>query len=659
MGIAIYVVDDSSTQGGDDMTVRTISTRTALMAIAGLVALLLGATGCDRDSSTDPEGNAPDPEVAASLAATAQTAATVGINLDQVDIFANPLAGISEDAGLYQDTDPDGWDVDGMGFPEKAEMMARDFRTVRAFNGKIAASPRLRASMLERSFTMDAWGEFQQEDGDTIDVEYFDGPDSTGLNALIWVDVDNDIVRFVKLREYTPVIGRIVRRDQEHVFDINGTLEDGSDDIMHSFFSEEEWFGGEVDTGTLMPVSGSGPMGPGIEVQAVWHVEDPRFHPLQEWTEVSYILDVGEFNVEGDELIYSIEATVHWRNDAEHRAMLDVPGGGPIENDTLVEARGQFDAAPANPWLESVSDTLNVMMGDLEDDADDLLVEVSRRSVFDGTAIDGGNPRGYIHYVPDEPIGPGEEPCGAEAEHDVWYSEDWWVVHVLREVDVECDGPDTLHVLMEFRDGSSYERWIIWDDDGNAEVTENRVDGTVVSGTWNATTGDYTINTTFPAGSDPTAREQRGQVQEGSVEAWDILTWTDGRPDTTFFSGQGDETAFDAEGFKVKGDLREEFTLEYQEDALLAGTWARNDGAEGEFTIETLEGGSQHVTFASEAPAEPGEPSIEGEIWVAPDGSGTGTVRITQYGQTVTYEITFGPDGEGFLSDGTTEIPIG
>ena len=84
------------------------------------------------------------------------------------------------------------------------------------------------------------------------------------------------------------------------------------------------------------------------------------------------------------------------------------------------------------------------------------------------------------------------------------------------------------------------------------------------------------------------------------------------------------------------------------------------DGANGEFTLEELEGGGQHLTFAAEEPNEPGNPSVEGEIWFAPDGSGTGTITFTQYGISVTFDITFEPDGTGYLtdSDGNTE-PIG
>nr|MBC8426357.1 hypothetical protein [bacterium] len=56
---------------------------------------------------------------------------------------------------------------------------------------------------------------------------------------------------------------------------------------------------------------------------------------------------------------------------------------------------------------------------------------------------------------------------------------------------------------------------------------------------------------------------------------------------------------------------------------------------------------------AASDPAADGSPSITGEVWYAPDGSGTGTVTFTQYGNSVTYTVTFGPDGVGTLADGS------
>ncbi len=631
-----------------------------LPVIAALLALQFALSGCDRETPAGSATESPDVNVAASLSAPAKTAATIGETFAQMDLLASPLAAINLETSLYQEAGVEGWDDHGIGLRERSVRTAEAFRAMRLMNFRAAAAPEAKAPSLERFGTLAAPWPPSEEPGDTIYVEYFDGPDSTGLNAVIWVDPPRNLVRFVSRREYVPILGRVVRRDREIVFDTQGTMEDGGDDEYYRFFSEEEMFGGEVSTGTMAPVSGDGPMLPGVEVRAVWHVEDPRFHPLQEWTESVFQLDLGEFGIDGDESIFSIEATVHWRSDAEHRAVLEVPGGGPIADHSLVEARGAFTAAPANPWLQSIADTLRVLIGELEDGNDDLLVEMRRTCVFDGSAVDGGSPRSSVHYLPDEPVAPGHEPCGAEAEEEVWYPQAWWLVHLLREIDVACDAPDTLHLLMEYRDGSRYERWVIWDESGNATVTEERIDGTVVSGGWNPESGEYFIVTTYPTGHDPIAREQHGRRLEGILEAWDIRTWQDGHPDTTYFEGTGDGASFSASGFRVDGDARETFTLEYQEPSVLTGTWERNDGAHGDFTLEELEGVGRHLVFAAEDPHGEGSPRVDGEAWLAPDGSGTGTVTITQYGTTVTYTITFGPDGTAALADeiGNT-LPIG
>ncbi|MFH1845069.1 MAG: hypothetical protein ABIF77_17920 [bacterium] len=632
---------------------------TTLLTPLAMLAALLVVGGCETDDPTGVTDGAPDSKVAASLSASSQTGAVVEQNLTLVDQFQEPLGGLAADAGLYQDLEFDGWTGGGVSYPQQAAQTAENFRAVQTLSSNSAELTRVKSRALPRMKISPAKSSFDYEPGDTIGVEYFDSPDSAGVNALIMV-TPPDIVRFVSQRTYPAQIGQVVRRDQEIVLDTGGTLEDGDDDVYHSVFHEEEHFSGEVATGTIAPESGSGPMLPGVRVQAVHHVEHPRFHPLQAWTEVVFSLDLGGFDSDGDEIFYSMEATVHWFNDAEHYAIMEGLTGGPIEADGTVRARGTFTAAPVNAWLEAINDSLTVQIGDLDNDNDDLLVEVSRLSTFDGVASDGGNPRDYVHFVPSEPVAPNEEPCGGVAEQDIYYPATWWVVHIVRQVDVECDGSGSMYLLMELQDGSSYERTITWNGDGTATISEQRLDGTVVAGSFDENTGAYDITTTYPDGHDPVSRHQHGTAQEGYVEAYDIFAWQDAHADTTYFTSTGDEETFSAAGYRVNGSLREDFTLERNEAGLLIGTGSRNDGANGDFTLEELDGGGQHLTFAAEEPNEPGNPSLEGEIWFAPDGSGTGTITYTQYGISVTYDITFGPDGTGYLTDSNGNIePIG
>ncbi|MBU1674536.1 hypothetical protein KKA85_02010, partial [bacterium] len=495
--------------------------------------------------------------------------------------------------------------------------------------------------------------------GDTIAVVYYDTADSTGLDALVETD-ETDILRLVSQRAY-PGAGplQIATRSTEIVFDSNGTLETGEDDAYHAVEHAATRGNGEATAASLAPVSGAGPMGPGVEVRAYQRVDDPSFNILQAWHEVEMILDPGDFRIDGDETIHSLTAKVHWRNDAEHTASIAPVSGNEITPDADVLAVGIFTARPNNLWLESTADTLRVRLGDLDDDADDLLYEISRAAVFDGVAADGGSPRSYVHMLPDEPVAPGEEPCGGEALQDIHYPSDWWLSHLTRSADIACDGSGTMTVTMEYRDGTSFTRTITWDGQGAGTVTENRADGTVVAGAFDENTGDYALVTTYPAGHDPVSRDRHGTALEGSVEAWEIVEWQDAHPDTTYFTAveNGDETT--ATGYRVDGDLREDFTLTHDTDGNASGEWSRNDGAAGEFALEMLEGGGTHLTFAASDQAADGSPSITGEIFYAPDGSGTGTVTFTQYGNSVTYTVTFGPDGTGTLDDSAgNTIPL-
>ena len=638
---------------------KTPTTNRLILRCWPLLALLvLGLAGCS-DDPTDP-GTIPDAEKAAELTAGVQGPATVGGTMNDLDMFRNPLSSLSEDAGIYQETPVDGdWGGDvTFDYPSKAAMAAAGFRGAKTAAKEARVLTAAKGAPLAR-LARKAIEQPGKAAGDTVAVVYYDTADSTGLDALIETD-ETDILRLVSQRAYAgagPL--QIAMRSTEIVLDSNGTVEDGADDVFHAVSHSSALGNGETTTAELAPVAGPGPMEPGVEVRAYQRVDDPSFHILQEWHESELILDPGDFQTDGDEAIHSLVATVHWRNGAEHTASIAPVAGGAILPDEDVRAVGAFTARPNNLWLETTADTLRVRLGDLEDDTDDLLYEISRAAVFDGVAADGGQPRSYVHMLPDEPAAPGDEPCGGEALQDIHYPSDWWLSRLTRSADIECDGSGTLTVDMTYRDGSSFTRTITWDGQGAGTVTENRIDGTVVTGSFDETTGAYALTTTYPAGHDPVSRDRHGTALEGSVEAWEIVVWQDAHPDTTYFTAveSGGETT--ASGYRVDGDLREDFSLVHDEDGNASGEWTRNDGAEGEFELEMLEGGGSHLVFAASDPAAEGSPSVTGEIYYAPDGSGTGTVTFTQNGNSVTYTVTFGPDGAGTLEDGAgNTVPL-
>jgi hypothetical protein len=628
--------------------------------LAPLLAALLVA-GCSKDDGVAPSGAQPEPTTAASLAAPAVLPALVGGTVNDVDLFANPTSSLAEDAGIYQETPLDGWQNNAPSYPAKSAQLAAAARTSRRLAASAAPLAPGRKHCLEQLVRVEgghgAGGD--KAAGDTISVEYFDSPDSTGLNALLETETA-DIVRYVELRQYPAHLGAVVRRQAEAIIDTGGSLTDPGDDEYHSFSSEQEMFGGEITTCTLVPVSGSGPLLPGTRAVATCRVEDPRFHPLQAWTETEAVVDPGDLRLEGDESVYSLAGTVHWRNGAEQHAQAAAVAGGAIGPATEVEALGRFEAAPDDVWLETVADTLRVLLGDIDEEDDDLLLRASRGAIFDGTAADGGQPRSHIRYLPDEPVPPGEEPCGGQARQEIWYPAQWWLVHLLREAEVDCNGSGSLHALMEMRDGTSCERTITWDGTGSATLAETRPDGTAVSGSYDQATGAYSLVTNYPAGHDPLARDRHGTSLVGSLEAWEVVTWQDAHPDTAYFTATETADSHAVTGYRVDGQLREEFAVISESDLSLTGTWSRSDGASGQYTIERIEGGGTHVNFAAVDLGETGEPSLQGELWFAPDSSGYGTLTFTQYGVSVTYDITFGPDGSGAIEDGDGNLtPIG
>lgn len=623
-----------------------------------LLILIIGLTGCSSDDPTS-VGEDPDPQQAADLAKSIQGPAEIGTTMADLDMFLSPLSSLTEDVGIGDDSLlGGGWNDEGVGydFPDKALITAKAFRGVLLTRDTGIAATSGQESPLKQLSNLGAEIAMDKASGDTIAVVYYDTADSTGLDALIETDEIN-ILRLVSQRTY-PGAGllQIAQRQSEIVLDSNGTLENGDDDSFFSIHHEFTRGNGEQTTGNIASTDGASAMGPGVQVRAYHRVDDPSFHIIQAWNEAELVLDPGEFDIEGDEAFYQLAATVHWRNDAEHTFAIAPVEDEIIEPDTDVLITGSFTASGANTWLETADDTLLARLGDLGDESDDLLFEITRSQVFDALAADGDHARNFVRMTPDEPIAPGEEPCGGTAEQDIHYPANWWLQHLVREVDLNCDGSGTMTVAMEFLDGTSYTRTIVWDGEGAATVTENRADGTVLNGSFNESTGAYSLVTTYPTGHDPVSRDRHGTAVEGSIEAFETVVWLDGHDDQTYFLATDTETQTTITGYRIDGQDREDFSLTSNDDGNTTGSWSRNDGAQGQFEVAMLVGGGYSMTFSASDPSAPGSPSMTGKIDFAPDGSGVGTITFTQFGNSVTYVVNFGPDGTGTLEDASGAV---
>jgi len=620
----------------------------ALSLLAVPLTALFLLSGCEH---TTPSETPPDAEVAADFAVSAQSAATVNENLELAELFANPMGTAADGLGLTEDTAFDPWTGDGVDFPQLALLNAEGFRGAAGLRAGFALtakeSRKATAALPEFSDS------FERAEGDTLFVEYFANGVFTGLNAIIEA-AGQDMVRFVSIRDFLhPMPFQPEHTESELLIDTQGTLLDNSDDEIHRAWMLEEWASGQRAEGEILPASGSGPIGPDTLVVASFRVDDPMHRPLVEWVESEARMEPGELDVDGDEVMHRFAHTVHFRNGAEHEAVIEAVGGGAIVDGSEVTIVATHTAAPANPWLESVVDTIRGNLGVLTDEMDDLLLEIGRVSTFDGETASGDSPTATVHFLPEEPVGVGEEPCGGEFTEEIFYAAGWWLQHALRELDINCDGSGSYHLLLEFLDGSTFERTITWTG-GVATLSETRPNGTTVAGTFNENTGQYSVVTTFPAGSDPMSREQTGTVQEGSITARDERFWQDDHADYRTFTATRTAAGWTASGQCVLGDSTENFSVTGSE-GLLEGEWSRTApgvNASGEYTLEALDAGGAHLVFSARDTLAEGNPSAEGDFWYAADGSGHGTVTITQFGVTVTYEVTWDGDGDGHLADG-------
>ncbi len=633
--------------------------RRALALLAIPLAAIALLSGCER---TTPSETPPDADVAASFAASAQSAATVNENLQLAQLFANPMASATGDLGLAEDPEFDPWTGQGVDFPQLALVNAQAFRAAAALQVTAARSARAGRKATAALPAYDAGPGFDRAEGDTLSVEYFNSADSTGLNAVIEA-AGQDMVRFVAIRDYpNAILWQVSHRESEVLIDTNGTLADPEDDSYHRLSIGETLANGQVSSGLIQPVAGPGPIGPDTLVEADLRVDDPSFHPFQAWIETVVRMEIGALDTEGDEVFHRLANTVHWKSGAEQTAVIEAAGGGAIVNGSEVTLTATFTAAPGNPWLESVEDHIRANLGELEDEGDDLLLEIGRVSTFDGQTAEGDSPSATVTFTPEDPVGVGEEPCGGNFEEEIFYAAGWWLQHAQRQVEISCAGAGSYHLHLDFLDGSSLDRTITWDGAGAATLTESRPDGVSVEGEFNESSGEYSVITTFAAGSDPVSREQTGTILPGSLAARDEFFWQDDHADYRTFTATETAEGWTATGQHVKGGLTETFSVTGTASTL-TGEWSRTAAgvnASGEYTLEALDAGGAHLVFSARDTLAEGNPSAVGDFWYAADGSGHGTLVYTQFGHTVTYNVSWTGDGAGTLSDGQgNTIPLG
>ncbi|MCP4545002.1 MAG: hypothetical protein GY835_00895 [bacterium] len=631
------------------------STKLVLMTQMILAALLL-LSGCEQ---TTPVQDPPDSRTAASLAVVSRTPATVEDNLALQTMFDTPMSMATGESGLYGDIEGDAWTSESISIPEISALNSLAFSAIGTFRGSTAGAVRGKGKFVEEPHFAQVETRADPAPGDTLFVNHFPGnPLVDGLDALIYVDPPHRL-RFVSLRNHPDAPAILPTRSLvEVVFDTNGTPLNPLDDIHFSLHAEEEWANGQRITGDLASETPGEPIAADGVAVALHRTENPMFNPLQSWRETEVRLVIGSLDTDEDDAMHSLRCTVHWLSGAELTTQVNEVDDGPIMDEVTVDVSATFTAAPANAWLEMVVDTLRMQLGVQADGSDDLLESISRESTFDGVDMNGDNPRSIVSFTPAEPVGNGQEPDAGVFEQLVFYPVDWWLLRLDRTLTINADGSGSLDAEMLFRDGSTFTRHVTWDGAGNATLTEERPGGVVVSGTWNESDGEFNVTTTFAAGHDPISRVQSRIFSEGAYEFSDEFIWLDGHTDLSTFSVTGDEDNFTIVGHSERGDVIEDFTLSGRPGAL-EGDWSRNDGASGSFELDELEGGGSHLLFTAVESDEEGDCSIAGEIWFAPDGSGHGTVDVTENGVTITLTIEFGPDGTGLLHDSEgNEYPL-
>ncbi|MFQ5600448.1 MAG: hypothetical protein ACE5G2_07835, partial [Candidatus Krumholzibacteriia bacterium] len=463
---------------------------------------------------------------------------------------------------------------------------------------------------------------------------------------------DDPNVKLVTIERLT-CTGLVARSQQRFHVDDNGTA-DPQDDRIRSYWSLVELQNGTQFEVSMQPVDGGF-----IVDNSLVDVSETIRHPFGLVSSQSNAirLDVGLVETDGDEIIWTLSSEVAFSNGASASMVVDevVAGGEPdgITDGDRVAVTSVFTAAPSNSRLESVTSTVEILVGVLNDEGDDLVASLSRTTVFDGETAAGGSPTASMQFVPSEPVGPGEEPCGGTFTKTAVFPADWDAQTFDRTITKLCEGGGSSQLDVTFSDGTSLSRTITWSGQGQVTLDAIGRDGTIVQGSFDeqGDVSSFEIDTTFPEGNDPVSTHQAGTSDRaaGTRSYTLVATFADGHQESLEVEGQRNpDGSRSLSGTVVDQAGTTTFQMDWDpETQTLSGSTQGPDDESSSFTLARQDDGGAVLDFTWADPSE--DLTVTGHADINPDGSGCGEITVSQAGSTITVPFCFDADGSGYI----------
>lgn len=601
-------------------------------ALAATLFTVAALAGCGEV----PSANVPlDPVLAATAANQAAGIGQVATDQSQIDAVENPLTSAVGDVDGIGGVETGGGLGDYGGVSLFVAQPFADLHTTAALGRSNAAVRAALAPVGKRAAFADSCRTQEEPGGGTLVTCV----DRTGPGEAV-----------VTLTRTWPD-GPLAQQVQRFAVNDNGTPLEIVDDRFRSYHSLVTLRDGSTLDVSFLP-QGSDFLADGGSVAAT-EIRRPAHGRVLSQTN-AMTLDIGLVALDGDEVIHSVGSEVVFRNGASATlAFVDSDLADGFADGDEVTVTSVLTAPPSDTRVQSVTTSIRILVGILQNEADDRVEHVERDVEFDGVTVNGGMPASHVEFTPTVPVQRGVEPCGGHFERHATFASSRAMRSVDHVVDRVCEGGGTAQLDIDYSDGTATHRTTAWTVAHDATWTTTRRDGAVVTGTYTAATRRIVVDTSYPSGRDPVSTHFDGTGDPGAhtIDWVRTATHADAGVDSLVVHGEApNDSTRTLSGYTSGSAGHVDFEMQQNvATGELTGSTSGPDDETAEFAIERrVEEEGWLLTFSFRDPSE--DLTVHGSVEIDRDGSGCGTVTITQHGHESTVPVCFAPDGEGTVA---------
>lgn len=336
-----------------------------------------------------------------------------------------------------------------------------------------------------------------------------------------------------------------------------------------------------------------------------------------------------DYESEADDIWLSLASALEFHGGQRLERAIDAREQGGLQDDLRVEVVSTFLPRPNHPRLVDAVTTLEVDLHQLDDEADDRFVSIDRVTRFRGVAHDGNEPRVVESLTPESPLAEGEEPCGGVASREIHFEASSALRRLTDAASETCEGAGSLSREVLYADNTSDSMSITRDAQGVVTLDLDGRDGTQTDGTFDEASGQFSITTQYPQGSDPVSESLSGQSNAAGTD-WSLdatVVYADGFEETGHLEGVEDEDGKSLSGDHTGRDGSFSFSLATNADETVLEGHLENDQDQVlDFRAEELADGSRLLDFTAVDPPV----RVEGHVEVGADGCGVIELVVTE-----------------------------